>query len=780
MTYGTRASACAEVGRRSAGAASIAALLVACVTPTRNHDAAETLPVIPAPAKLERTAGWFTIDAAVPIVAGADPELSRIADYFARLVAGTTGVTLHPTSEPTGSGARQIVFDLAPANGTVTAEAYALEVTPERALVSAGTPQGLFYGAITLWQLTAASEANLAGASWPRARIPAVRIRDAPRFAWRGLMLDSARHYMPPEFVKRLLDAMAIHKLNTFHWHLTDDQGWRLEIRKYPQLTGIGAWRTPAGAAADGGQYGAYYTQDEVRDIVRYAAERFITVVPEIDMPGHAQAAIAAYPELGTEGARPPVSADWGVHTYLYNVEESTFAFLGDVLDEVIDLFPGRYIHIGGDEAVKDRWIASARVQQRMRHLGIRDESALQSYFIGRIERFVSGRGRRIIGWDEILEGGLPEHAAVMSWRGTDGAVAAARQGHDAVLSPVPALYLDYLQSDAGTEPPGRPRYVTLADVYEFEPVPDGLSANEAQHILGAQVNAWTEHMRTPERIEHNAFPRAAALAEVTWSPRTARDWDGFLARLAPLLHRYEALGLRYAGSAFEPRFDVQVRGGSAHVQLSNQVGRGELRYTLDDSEPAASSALYRAPLVIDMPARLRAATFIDGQRLGVSRARGLDRRTLLRRTDDELRTCSQKIALRLEDDAPLEGERGIFNVDIMDPCWVYENADLTGITGLAATVGQLPFNFQIGRDVEKIPLRAPQTPLGELEVRLDACDGERIAVLPLAPAAASDALTELPPVSIGERAGRHELCFVFTRSAIEPMWVIDSVQLLE
>ncbi len=724
--------------------------------------------MIPAPARAERTTGWFTVDASVAIVVSPDPELARVADYFANLVALTTDLELERAPASAAVPAPRIAFELVPTFAPAP-EAYTLEVTPDGAHVRASTPQGLFYGAITLWQLVMSD-----------GRVPCVRIEDAPRFAWRGLMLDSARHYMPPAFVKRMLDAMAIHKLNTFHWHLTDDQGWRLEIRRYPRLTEIGAWRTPAGAAGAGGKYGAYYTQDEVRDIVRYAAERFITVVPEIDMPGHAQAAIAAYPELGTEGPRPPVSPDWGIHTYLFNVEESTFAFLTHVLDEVIELFPGPYIHVGGDEAVKDRWSASPRVQQRMRELGVTDETALQSYFVARIERHLRDRGRRLIGWDEILEGGLPEEAAVMSWRGIEGAVTAAKHGHDAVLSPAPLLYLDYLQSDAATEPPGRPTYVTLADVYAFEPVPEGIGPEEARHILGAQVNAWTEHMRTPERIEHNTFPRAAALAEVTWSPRDARDWNGFLTRLAPQLHRYETLGLRYAASAFEPRFEVSIHGGEARVRLSNQVNRGELRYTRDGSEPTVTSPLYRDQLELDMPAQLRAATFIDGRRVGLPRARTLDREALRRRTDDELASCALSLVLRLEDDAPLDGPRAIFNVDLMDPCWIYEDAELAGITGLAVTVGQLPFNFQIGRDVEKIPLRAPQTEAGELEVRLDSCDGERIAVLPLAPAVANPALTQLPRATLPARSGRHDLCFLFTRRAIEPMWVIDSVQLVE
>jgi hexosaminidase len=752
------------------------ALQAGCASSSPARAAAEPLPLIPLPASVERAAGSFAVDASVSIVAPHDAPMPWIAEYFAGLVARSSGLKLQAAASGARAG-REIAFVLATGDAaSIPPEGYVLDISPERASITAATAQGAFYGAITLWQLITSADPGAAPV-----RIPAMRIVDAPRFQWRGFMLDVARHYMPPEFVKQVLDWMAIHKLNTFHWHLTDDQGWRLEIRKYPLLTEIGAWRIPAGAAGAGGRYGGFYTQEEVRDIVRHAAERFITVVPEIDMPGHAQAAIAAYPQLGTEDARPPVSADWGVHSWLYNVEESTFTFLEDVLGEVMELFPGPYIHVGGDEAVKDRWIASPRVQQRMRELGIADETALQSWFIGRIERTVRGSGRKLIGWDEILEGGLAAEAAVMSWRGEQGAIAAATHGHDVVMTTHPTLYLDFLQSDASTEPPGRPTYVTLADVYAFEPVPAVLGGEQARHILGAQLNAWTEHMRTPERILHNALPRAAALAEVTWSPRESRDWHGFLARLAPQMWRYEALGVRHAGSAFEPRFEVRRQDEAVHVRLTNQSAYGRIHYTLDGSEPSARSSEYREPLRLELPARLRAATFVAGRRIGPMREQLIDRRTLLRRTDDELRPCARNLLLRLEDDAPLAGERAVFNVDIMDPCWLYEDADLGVARGLAVTVGQLPFNFQIGRDVEKIPLRPPQTPHGELEVLLDGCGGERLALLPLAPAVDRAALTELPAVALDARvAGVHDLCFRFTRRTLEPMWVIDAVQLLE
>jgi hexosaminidase len=639
-----------------------------------------------------------------------------------------------------------------------------------------------------------------------------MHIEDGPRFAWRGLMLDVARHYMPPDFIKQMLDWMALHKLNTFHWHLTDDQGWRLEIKKYPRLTEVGAWRVPAdaGPASDldpaTGKprlYGGYYTQDEVRDIVRYAAERFITVVPEIEMPGHAQAAIAAYPQLGTEGPPPAVSSDWGVHTYLYNVDESTFSFLEDVLTEVMTLFPGQHIHVGGDEAVKDRWRASPRVQQRMRELGIADETALQSYFTHRMERFLSAQGRKLIGWDEILEGGgLPRAATVMSWRGTDGAVEATSAGHDVVMAPAPDLYLDYLQSDSPNEPPGRPRYITLADMYKFNVLPGAIAGNASRYVIGAQLNAWTEHMRTPERVQHAVFPRLSAFAEDVWSVPDRRDWSDFLRRLPAQFARYEKLGIHAADSAYEVRFAAFAAGtrSTARLELSNQIKSGDIRYTLDGKAPTPKSPSYSGPLTLPVPTTVTAATFIGGQRMSGTQTRTFDRAALLRRNDEELKSCSNKLVLRLEDDAPHDGERAVFNVDILDPCWILEKADLARITGIAASVGQLPFNFQVGDDVKKIPLYPPQTPAGELEVRMDTCAGERIAVLPLAPASASNGVTVLSrvPIAKPERgpalasapavaqdataAGEniHDLCLRFTRRGVDPIWAIDSIQLFE
>jgi hexosaminidase len=510
---------------------------------------------------------------------------------------------------------------------------------------------------------------------------------------------------------------MAQHKLNVLHWHLTDDQAWRLEIRKYPRLTEVGAWRVPAGHApatdidpATGRPrlYGGYYSQDTVRHLVAFAASRHIVIVPELDMPGHASAAIAAYPFLGVRSdPLPATPADWGVYPNLYNIDERTFAFLDDVLAEVAELFPGRYVHVGGDEAVKDQWRASPAVQARMRELGIRDEAALQGWFMQRLEKLLATRGRSLIGWDEILEGGLPPAATVMSWRGTDGALAAARTGHDTILSPAPTLYFDNRQGEGPGEPPGRGRVLPLEEVYRFEPMPAALTAEQGRHVLGLQANIWTEHIRTPERVAYMAFPRAAAVAETGWSPQAGRSWESFQLRLPAQLARYRALGIPHA------------------------------------EEPV--------PVPAAPPGRLMSQQLVP---------------------------CTQNVLLSLEDDAPLKGPRAVFLTDIMNPCWYYPATDLSRPRTLTAAVGQVPFNFQLGKDIEGIHLHPPRSPTGELEVRMDDCTGEPVATVPLAAAVHEDAVTQLSPVRLPAKEGKHRLCLTFTQAGLDPLWVLDWVQL--
>ena len=741
---------------------------------------AAPVPVIPLPAHVSAGKGSFEVDAdtAVHVTAG-DTHARRVAEHFIGLLEASRGGRLAITESRRSRAARNAISFAIDAAAPAGDEAYALTVSSSGVDVRARTPSGLFYGAVTLWQLSSAD-----GGGFPVA-LAAMRIEDAPRFAWRGFMLDSARHLQSVEEIKRFLDQMALAKLNVFHWHLTDDQGWRLEIKRYPRLTDVGAWRTPAGKAgrdADGKpvRYGGFYTQAQAREIVEYAAQRHITVVPEIELPGHAQAAIAAYPEFGVTGKAPAVSADWGVHPYLYNTDDATFAFLENVLGEVMDVFPGTYIHIGGDEAVKAQWQASSKVQAQRRALGLADEQELQSWFIKRIERFIVSKGRKLIGWDEILEGGLPPEATVMSWRGTKGAVEAAKQGHDVVLTPSNVTYFNRLQSDASDEPPSHDYPTPLRAVYDFEPVPVELTEAEAVHVLGTQANLWTEHVRTEPRMEHMAFPRLAALAEIAWTPRAEREWTGFLQRLAPQMQRYRKAGIAAADSAFAVRFDFATEAAAqeAKVSLRNQTGFGELHYTLDGSEPTPQSPRYSQPLSVTLDTTVRANTFFEGRALSASRTKRIDAEAMRTVNAEQLQTCSNGLVLRLEDDEPAGDRRAVLPVDISNPCWIWKDVDLAGIRALRVEAADLPFNFQFGTDPLPGKLRKQATREGELEVSLDGCDGKRAGTARLA-AALRDGGVAILDVPIDATTGRHDVCLRFTRDHHDPFWAIDRIQLL-
>ena len=428
-------------------------------------------------------------------------------------------------------------------------EGYRLEIQEDGVNLSAGSPAGLHYAGESLLQLIQTKCPTFA------ASIPCLSIEDSPRFAWRGMMLDVSRHFMPIAFIKKLLDLLAIHKMNTFHWHLTDDQGWRIEIKQYPKLTEVGAQRasTLIGHLRDrpqrytGEPHGGYYTQDEIRDVVAYAAERHITIVPEIDMPGHMQAAIAAYPKLGNADEPLQPLSTWGVCKNILNVQPTTITFMQNVLEEVMDLFPGPYIHVGGDEAVKDQWVSCSRVQDRMRELGIPTEDELQSWFIDQMKISIEARGRTLIGWDEILEGGLVNGAAVMSWRGMDGGIQAAGLGHDVVMTPTSHTYFDFFQSEnQGAEPLAIEGFTPLEKVYTFNPVPDELPVDKRAHILGSQCQLWTEYMPTPAHVEYMLFPRLCALAQVLWSPEQHEPYPEFIERLDLHLQRLSSLGINY------------------------------------------------------------------------------------------------------------------------------------------------------------------------------------------------------------------------------------------
>ncbi len=537
----------------------LVATLVACAAlpaaaARQPSAAAPVIAVIPEPVKVTPRAGRFRLLKRTVIWTDAANE--AVARQLARYLEPATGFTLRVQvggALPPGA----IAFHRERALQHLGPEGYLLAVTSSRVVVRSPEAAGAFYAVQTIRQLLPPEvfrEAPVEGVDWT---VPAVTIEDRPRFSWRGAHLDTARHFMPREFVKKYIDLLALHKLNTFHWHLTDDQGWRLAITRYPMLTTVGAWRAetligrPGRARVqwqfDRTRHGGFYSQDDAREIVAYANARFVTVVPEIEMPGHAVAAIAAYPELGVTGEPVDVATSWGVFSDILNAEPSTLRFMQNVLQEVLGIFPSRYIHIGGDEADKTKWKASPAIQARIRELGVGDEGGLQSWFVRQMDDFLVSHKRRLVGWDEILEGGLADNAVVMSWRGTQGGIDAARAGHDVVMTPTSHTYLDYYQSkDQAREPLAIGGFLPLETVYAFEPVPAELEPEFARHILGAQVQLWTEYLAGPKQVEYMAFPRLTALAEVVWTPVARKDYQDYLARLAVHLRRLQALDVNF------------------------------------------------------------------------------------------------------------------------------------------------------------------------------------------------------------------------------------------
>jgi hexosaminidase len=509
------------------------------------------LNLVPAPVQMKVNGGHFVINANTQIVQTVQSqEMKNAVAVFSELLRKAAGYRPAVVNTPVSSNA--IVCKINPAIGH--AEGYKLSVKPNLITLEAQTPQGIFYGMQTLRQLLPHQierpwQSNVA---WT---VPCVDIEDYPRFVHRGLMLDVCRHFQPKEFVMKFIDMMAWHKMNTFHWHLTDDQGWRVEIKKYPLLQQISAFRnrtlkgrytSPEKRQWDNTRYGGYYTQEDVKEVVAYAQKRFVTIIPEVEMPGHAVAALSAYPELSCTGGPFEVEGLWGVFDDIFCPKEETFTFLQNVLSEVMDLFPSEYIHIGGDEAPKKRWERCAHCQDLIRKEGLKNEHELQSYFIKRIEKFVESKGRHIIGWDEILEGGLAPNATVMSWRGEQGGIEAAKQNHDVIMTPNTYLYLDYYQANPKTEPLAIGGYVPLWKTYGFNPTPAALTPEEAKHILGVQGNIWTEYISASEHVEYMAFPRGAAVAETSWSPDAKKNYADFKARMIQQFKRYDGMEWNY------------------------------------------------------------------------------------------------------------------------------------------------------------------------------------------------------------------------------------------
>ncbi|SDK08515.1 hexosaminidase [Pedobacter sp. ok626] len=571
--------------------------------------------IIPAPVSVKKSAGSFKLDKTVVLVS-ADVKDTRSADLLNAYIVAKGGFALR-TAKVASAGAPSIILSTSGAD-QLPAEGYKIKVSPKNITIT-GKDAGLFYGVQSLMQMMPEFTAN--GMS-----INAAEINDYPRFKYRGLHLDVGRHMFPVSFLKKYIDMMAQYKLNNFHWHLTEDQGWRIEIKKYPKLTTVGSSRNGTiighhpGVNTDGTPYKGFYTQNEVKEVVAYAASKFINVIPEIELPGHSSAAIAAYPELSCFPERDTfisektpwtglrkgkqVQQTWGVFDDVFVPSEQTFKFLEDVLDEVIALFPSKYIHIGGDESPKAYWKESEFCQQLIKKLNLKDEHELQSYFIQRIEKYVNSKGRRIIGWDEILEGGLAPNATVMSWRGVKGGIAAAQQKHDVIMTPnAGGLYFDHKQSDSADEPTNIGGLAPYAKSYAYNPVPAELTADEQKYIVGVQANVWTEYISTSSKVEYFVFPRLFSLSEIAWSQDSRKDFKNFSEERLPLhLSRLDKTRTNYWVPTPFGQDQKVMKGESFNIVLKEPVLGAKIYYTLDLTRPSEMGTLYTTPIKLTVP----------------------------------------------------------------------------------------------------------------------------------------------------------------------------------
>ncbi|WP_205508983.1 family 20 glycosylhydrolase [Longitalea arenae] len=573
--------------------------------------------LIPMPVHIEQSGAPFYITAATKIVA-ANKGLHSIAGLLNGYLAMAGGKQLPVITA--GPKENYILIEI-DSSVISQSEGYRLRIDKGAIQCTGRDAAGLMYGLQTLRQLWVAGKNKFS--------VPGCMINDHPRFNYRGMSLDVSRHLFPVSFIKKYIDLLSLYKFNTFHWHLTDDQGWRIEIKQYPKLQSIAAWRdeTLIGHKKesphrfDGKRYGGYYTQQEIKEIVQYAGDRQITIIPEIEMPGHALAALAAYPRLGCTGGPYKTATFWGVFDDVYCAgNDSTFTFLQNVLDEVLALFPSRYIHIGGDECPKNRWKACARCQQRKQLLQLPDEHALQSYFIQRIEKYLNSKGRQIIGWDEILEGGLAPNATVMSWRGEEGGKAAIAQHHRVIMTPEAYCYFDYYQSLYPEEPLAAGGYTPLQKVYSYEPLPAPADSVNEQFLAGVEGQAWSEYFTSDAKALYMIFPRALALAELAWTPPGKRNYKNFLQRLRAQKTLLQQAGVPYAATFDEIVFQsVHSAGNTVQVSLQSALPQSIIRYTIDNSEPGSESAVYSKPIVLSKTATVKAALF-DEQKQRVGR----------------------------------------------------------------------------------------------------------------------------------------------------------------
>ena len=582
--------------------------------------------IIPKPVALTLEQGTFEFDKNTQFVITEDSQkdvISVLTDKF----KNAAGWTLSISEKAPTSNFVQFVLD-----GNLEEEAYTLDVNSDRVIVKSKGNAGFLYGLETLRQLlpvSIESATSVANTSW---EIPNLTIKDHPRYRYRGLMLDVSRHFFEIDYLKLTIDRLAMLKMNVLHLHLVDDQGWRIEIKKYPKLTEVGAWRVDQEdkhwdgrnetTADEKGTYGGFYTQDELKDLVAYAATKNVEIIPEIEMPAHVTSAIAAYPELSCHG-RPvgvPSGGVWPITDIYCAGKEGTFEFLENVLLEVMEIFPSKYIHVGGDEATKTNWAQCPDCKKRMQTEGLKNVEELQSYFIKRMERFISTHDKKLIGWDEILEGGIAPEATVMSWRGVAGGVEAAKQGHDVIMTPGSHAYFDHYQGPQNQEPLAWGGYTPLSQVYTFDPTVDTMTEAEAKHVLGGQANLWSEQIKTTEHSEYMIFPRLAALSETLWSTKESRNWEDFSSRIVTMFDRYDVMGINYAKSAYLVMEDVKIdmETNEVSVELKNEFTDADIRYTLNEDKLSDNAIKYESPIKFDKTTEIHASLFKNDKPVGV------------------------------------------------------------------------------------------------------------------------------------------------------------------
>ncbi len=587
--------------------------------------AQQTANIIPQPVSVKLQFGSFVLTANTSVQY--DPkqkELKAAADFLNEQLKQITGFNL-PVNNSKSTIIRLSIERLS----VIGDEGYLLKVQKNNINIKANSKVGIIYGIQSLLQTLPAIRTN------EKLEIPCLSITDYPRFKYRGMHLDVSRHFFGPEFIKEYIDLIAAYKMNIFHWHLVDDQGWRIEIKKYPNLTATGAWRVdhtsivwgsrPQAKEDEVANYGGYYTQEQIKEIIQYAAIRNVTIIPEIEMPGHVASAIASYPQLScTQQFQLPLTGGnyTGMASNYCAGNDSVFTFLENVLDEVVQLFPSTYIHIGGDEVDKDSWKKCNKCQARINKVGLKNEEELQSYFIRRIEKYLISKKRKMIGWDEILEGGLAPEATVMSWRGEAGGIEAAKMKHDVIMTPGKPVYFDHYQAGPEGEPIAIGGMNTLKNVYDYEPVPKELNAEETKYVLGAQANLWTEYITTAEHVEYMILPRMPALAEVVWSSKENRNWQSFNERLQNYLRAYGQRGLRYCPGNYTVSIKPVAQNGKLFVTLSSEIMSSEIVYTTDGREPTLNSNKYNAPLEINSTVLLKVSTVENGRIMGVQAAR--------------------------------------------------------------------------------------------------------------------------------------------------------------